>query len=79
MVLFPKGECFLKLEGGFFSSIFFFSQIFKNTPNLSYLYFISVNLKINQRTFFDQEVGREGGSSLLVVQVERAPITNKET
>ena len=43
----------LQLEVGFFSDTKFFSHIFQNLANLFTLNFIFVNLKKNQRNFFE--------------------------
>ena len=50
-----------QLEVGIFSDSKHFSHIFQIVAHLSYLNFISVDLKKNQRTFYETEVGREVG------------------
>ena len=51
-IFFPKIPPILKLKVGFFQFIFFPAFFFEIGANLSYLNFISVNLKKNRRTFF---------------------------
>ena len=48
-----------QLEVGIFSDTKHFSHIFQIGKYLSYLNFISVNLKKNRRTFFERAGGRE--------------------
>ena len=50
-----------QLEVGIFSDSKHFSHIFQIVAHLSYLNFISVDLKKNQRTFYERSGGREGG------------------
>ena len=47
-----------QLEVGIFSDSKHFSHIFQIVAHLSYLNFISVDLKKNQRTFYETEGGR---------------------